>query len=182
MGSTHVGYPNVTIHIDSTKGIEGNIRGYTYILSIVDTFTGYLTLFPLKAVNTREMAECLLKYITIHSMPLEIVTDGGPEFRKALLKELTKIWGIHHAKVSPHNHKGNGKVETIHSPVKNMMRAYIRKYERDWDLLLPMVEFAYNTQVHSVTKQKPFTLQFGRIPTYPIDITLGTSNPELIRV
>ena len=180
MGSTHVGYPNVTIHIDSTKGIEGNIRGYTYILSIVDAFTGYLTLFLLKAVNTREMAECLLKYVTIHSMPLEIVTNGGSEFRKALLKELTKIWGIHHAKVSPHNHKGNGKVKTIHSPVKNMMRAYIRKYVRDWDLLLPMVEFAYNTQVHSVTKQKPFMLQFGRIPTYPIDITLGTSNPKLV--
>ena len=61
-----------------------------------------------------------------------------------------------------------------------MMRAYIRKYERDWDLLLLMVEFAYNTQVHSVTKQKPFILQFGQIPTYPIDITLETSNPELV--
>ena len=56
----------------------------------------------------------------------------------------------------------------------------LSSYERDWDLLLPMVEFAYNTQVHSVTKQKPFTLQFGRIPTYPIDVTLGTSNPKLV--
>ena len=94
-------------------------------------------------------------------MPLEIVTDEGLEFRKAFLKELTKIWSIHHTKVSPHNHKENGKVETIHSPIKNIMRAYIRKYKRNWDLLLSMVEFAYNTQVHSVTKQKPFTLQFG---------------------
>ena len=89
-------------------------------------------------------------------------------------------WGIHHSKISAYNHKGNGKVETIHGAVKNIMRAFMRKFENDWDLLLPMVEFAYNTQVHSTMGYKPFTLQFGRAPTYPIDITLQTSNPELV--
>ena len=154
--------------------------GYTHILAIVDAFMGYLTLFPLKQVNTRVIADCLLKYVTLHSMPLERVTDGGPEFRKQLLKDLMENWGIHHSKISAYNHKGNGKVETIHGAVKNIMRAFMRKFENDWDLLLPMVEFAYNTQVHSTMGYKPFTLQFGRAPTYPIDITLQTSNPELV--
>mmetsp|Transcript_43300 Transcript_43300/g.60774 ORF Transcript_43300/g.60774 Transcript_43300/m.60774 type:complete len:577 (+) Transcript_43300:212-1942(+) len=141
LGTSHIGHPNVTIHIDATKGVENNNRGYTHILAIVDAFTGYLTLFPLKQVNTRVIADCLLKYVTLHSMPLEIVTDGGPEFRKQLLKDLMENWGIHHSKISAYNHKGNGKVETIHGA---------------------------------------FTLQFGRAPTYPIDITLQTSNPELV--
>ena len=65
---------------DATKGVENNNWGYTHILAIVDAFTGYLTLFLLKQVNTRVIADCLLKYVTLHSMPLEIVTDGGPEF------------------------------------------------------------------------------------------------------
>ena len=60
------------------------------------------------------------------------------------------------------------------------MRAFIRKFENDWDLLLSMVEFAYNTQVHSTMGYKPFTLQFEHAPMYPIDITLQTSNPELV--
>ena len=126
------------------------------------------------------IADCLLKYVTLHSMPLEIVTNGGPEFQKQLLKDLMENWGIHHSKISTYNHKGNGKVETIHGAVKNIMKAFMRKFENDWNLLLPMVEFAYNTQVHSTTGYKPFTLQFGRASTYPIDITLQTSNPKLI--
>ena len=43
-----------------------------------------------------------------------------------------------------------------------------------------MVEFAFISQVHSTTEYKSFTLQFGHAPTYPIDITLQTSNPELV--
>ena len=80
MGTSHIGHPNITIHIDATKGVENNNWGYTHILTIVDAFTGYLTLFLLKQVNTKVIADCLLKYVTLHSMPLEIVTDGGPEF------------------------------------------------------------------------------------------------------
>ena len=81
-------HPNVTIHIDATKGVENNNQGYTHILAIVDAFMGYLTLFLLKQINTRVIVDCLLKYVTIHSMPLEIVTNGGPEFQKQLLKDL----------------------------------------------------------------------------------------------
>ena len=103
----------------------------------MDAFTGYFSLFLLKAVITKEMAQCLLKYVTIHSMPPEIVTDGGAQ--KELFVELTQIWGTHHAKVSLYNHKGNGKVGTIHSPVKNMMRALCPEISKGlWDLLLPI--------------------------------------------
>ena len=170
----------MTIHLDSTKGLESNRRGYTHILAIVDAFTGYLTLFLLKEVTTKVMAQCIFKYVTIHSIPVKIVTDRGSEFQKELLADLMKIWSIHHSKVSSYNHKENGKVEVSHKIVKNMMRTLIKKYEKDWDLLLPMVEFAYNTQKHSVTGYKPFTLQFGRPPTFPIDITLKTKNPDFM--
>ena len=77
---SHIGHPNVTIHIDATKEVENNNQSYTHIFTIVDAFTGYLTLFLLKQVNTRVIADCSLKYVTLHSMPLEIVTDGRPEF------------------------------------------------------------------------------------------------------
>ena len=80
LGTSHIGHPNVTIYIDATKGVENNNQGYTHIFAIVDAFMGYLTLFPLKQVNTRVITDCLLKYVTLHSMPLEIVTDGGSEF------------------------------------------------------------------------------------------------------
>ena len=38
----------------------------------------------------------------------------------------------------------------------------------EWDTMLPMVEFAYNNQPHSSTRQSPFYLMYGIDPTVPI--------------
>jgi len=61
-----------------------------------------------------------------------------------------------------------------------MLRAYICKFEADWDLLLPYLKFAYNTQMNTVTKYTPFFLQFGRLPNCPIDVSLRAVVPELV--
>ena len=181
MGTTHVGSPNTVIHMDCTKVLgSGNRRGYTHILAIVDAFTGWVSLHPIKTPNERQAAECLFQYISIHSMPITIVTDGGPEFRGKLTKEITKMWGIDHRRIAPWNHQGNGKVEVVHAIIKDMLRAFIAKYEKDWDILLPMLQFAYNTGKNTVTGFTPFHLQFGRPPTMPIDARLGKECPEMM--
>lgn len=147
--------------MDATKALGGNSRGYSHIMAMVDSFTGFITLYPLKNVTTWNSAQCLMRYVMLHSMPLEIITDGGPEFRKDLLAQIHDLFDIKHIKIAPYNHRGNGKVETIHAIVKDMLRAYITRFEADWDLLLPYFEFAYNTQKNSVTSYSPFFLQFG---------------------
>ena len=113
-------------------------------------------------------------------MPITIITDGGPEFRGKLMEEITKTWGIEHKKIAPWNHRGNGRVEVIHAIIKDMLRAFIKKYERDWDVLLPMLQFAYNTGRNTVTGYSPFHLQFGRPPTMPIDARLGNECPGML--
>ena len=111
----------------SLKVIE---EKYTHILVIVDAFTGYLTLFLLKEVTTKVITQCIFKYVTIHLISVEIVTDEGPKFQKELLADLMKIWSMHHLKVSLKTIKKNGKIEVSYKIVKNMIRTLIRKYEK----------------------------------------------------
>jgi hypothetical protein len=61
-------------------------------------------------------------------------------------------------------------VERIHGIVKKMIRVYLENFQRDWDLMLPFFEMAYNTEKNTVTKYTPYFLHFGRAPTIPMDL------------
>ncbi|CAF1067778.1 unnamed protein product [Brachionus calyciflorus] len=50
-----------------------------------------------------------------------------------------------------------------------MIRVFIDSEQPDWDIHLNKFSFAYNSAVHSVTKQTPFEMMFGQRPRIPID-------------
>ena len=102
----------------------------------------FLRLYPLGDPDGQSMAKLLLKYIAIHSMPLKVITDNGPECANQLMTELAYLLGMKQTKISPYNSKTNGKVENIHQTVKTMLHAYMKEFKTNWDLLLPLVEFA----------------------------------------
>ena len=118
------------------------------------------------------MAKLLLKYIAIHSMPLKVITDNGPECANQLMTELAYLLGMKQTKISPYNSKANGKVENIHKTVKTMLCAYMKEFKTNWDLLLPLVEFAMNTSRNVNTGYTPFFLHFGRHLNMPLEIKL----------
>ena len=165
----YAGFPGVLVHLDFTKGTGTTVRGNTHILAIIDSFTGYVRLYPTPQPSAKITAECLLQYIAINSMPLKIITDNGKEFANQVITELAYLLGIKHSTIAPYNSKANGKVENIHKIVKTMTRSYIERYKDKWDLLLPLFEFAINTSESEVTHTTPFHLWFGRHPNYPLD-------------
>ena len=138
-------YPGVVVHLDSTKGGPLTERGYSHILAIIEAFSGHVRLYPLGDPDGQSMAKLLLKYIAIHSMPLKVITDNGPECANQLMTELAYLLGMKQTKISPYNSKANGKVKNIHKTVKTMLCAYMKEFKTNWDLLLPLVEFAMNT-------------------------------------
>ncbi len=169
----HSGYPGILIHLDCTKGNKETPRGNTYILAIIDSFSGYVRLYPISQPDAKTTAETLLKYICVNSMPLRIITDNGPEFANELWSQLALLLGLKQTFIAPYNSKANGKVENIHRTLHTMIRSYIDEYEDDWDLLLPLLEFAINTSTSQVTKYTPFYLHYGRHPIFPIDMLYG---------
>ena len=166
----YASYPGILVHLDCTKGPLPTIRGNTYILAIIDSFSGYLRLYPTAQPDGPGVARSLLEYICVNSMPLKIVTDNGSEFANQLMAELAYVLGLKHTFIAPYNSQCNGKVENVHKTVKTMLRAFIEDFSEDWDLLLPLVEFAVNTSQSDVTNYTPFFLHFGRHPIMPLDV------------
>ena len=162
-------YPGVLIQLDCTSGGQPTEMGNKGILTIIESFSGHIRLYPIPDQTAQTIAERLTSYIAIHSMPLKIITDNGTEFRNQLMTEMSHLLGFRHDRITPYNSKSNSKVENAHKTVQTMVRAYIKKYKKTWDKLLPLLEFAYNTSTSVSTGYTPFYLHFGRHPIMPID-------------
>ena len=115
-------------------------------------------------------------------MPLKVITDNGPECANQLMTELAYLLGMKQTKISPYNSKANGKVENIHKTVKTMLRAYMKEFKTNWDLLLPLVEFAMNTSRNINTGYTPFFLHFGRHLNLPLDYYYGDIHSPKVTV
>jgi hypothetical protein len=163
-------YPGVLVHIDCTKGNLETKNGNKYIVAIVDSFTGYVKLYAVIQTNAHNIANVLVSYILTCSMPLEVISDNGPEFVNDLMAELAMILGLSHKFITPYNSKANGKVENIHKTSKSMLCNYMNEMPDEWDTLLPYIEFAINTSSSEVTGYTPFYLNFGRHPVMPLDV------------
>ena len=178
----YASYPGVLIHLDCTKGSRLTRKGNSHILTIIDSFSGYIRLYPIPQLDSKTVAKAILSYICINSMPVKIVTDNSPEFSNELMAELALLLAYKHTFIAPYNSKGNGKVENAHKTMQTMVRAYIEDFPEDWDLLIPLIEFAMNTSISDVTKYTPFFLHFGRHPIMPLDTLYGAVYQPTITV
>ncbi|KAH7567900.1 hypothetical protein JRO89_XS07G0180700 [Xanthoceras sorbifolium] len=53
-----------------------------------------------------------------------------------------------------------------------------RSFERQWDLILPQIEFAYNCSKNQSTNHSPFEVVYGRNPISPLDLLPIVSNKD----
>ena len=61
-----------------------------------------------------------------------------------------------------------------------MLKHYANEEAINWDLHIPLLQFAYNTAVHSTTKATPFEIIYGRKPTIPADVVFGHLEMDLL--
>ena len=73
-------------------------------------------------------------------------------------------------RTSPYHSQGNGQVERHNCVDADVLSKYCAENPRDWDTLLPYVNFVYNTTIHRTTGATPFSLVYGQECQYPFDL------------
>ena len=64
-------------------------------------------------------------------------------------------------------------MERFNRTLEAMLAKLVKENQKDWDLHIPRVLFAYRTALHESTGYTPYRVNFGRPPTLPVDIMLG---------
>ena len=75
-----------------------------------------------------------------------------------------KNLGIKKIRTSGYRPNTNGLTEQSNTTTKNYLTTYLDNFEEknNWDLLLDLLSYAYNSSIHTSTGYSPAELFFGR--------------------
>ena len=135
-------------------------------LTIVDSFSKFAQVYPLKSSNSIELVKGLITYFSHHVIPSIIISDNGAEFHGSLIRELMEFYNIKIHYISSQHPDSNGVVERFHSTLIEHIRLLKSRKEFVNDTIQTKVCYAviaYNASIHSTTKLSPCEILYGHI-------------------
>ena len=166
--------PYDVLSIDIMGAFVAGRRGERYILSIIDCFSRYLILVPLRDHTATTVSRSLYERVIGYFGCLrKILSDRGTEFTGRLWKELLQFLGIQQLLTSPYYPQGNGIVERSHRTVSNMIRAHlVNRDDRGWVDVLPGIMLAHN-EMEQGQHGYSASQVMGQVMNLPTDLTHG---------
>ena len=145
-------------------------RKNRYILTLVDYAIRYPEAIPLPGIEAERVAEALFNMFTRLGFPSEILTDMGPQFTSAVMKEISRLLSIKMLTTTPYHPCCNGLVEKFNGTLKSMLRKICTKNPKDWERFIPALLFAYRETSQESLGFSPFELLYGRTVRGPMSI------------
>ncbi len=152
-------------------------KGNRYVLVIMDLYTKFANLYPLKDQTAVSVAGCIFDhYIPQHGVPEALHSDQGRQFESDLIKHLCNLLSLKKLRTSPYHAQCDGAVERFNRTLKDELSKHLFDSGTEWDEHLPQVALAYNTTKHTSTGLTPFFLAHGREARVPLDTLLQDNN------
>ncbi|VDI02172.1 Hypothetical predicted protein [Mytilus galloprovincialis] len=161
-------------HMDILSGLPTTPDKFKHVLLVVDSYSKWSEIFPLKTQEAGEVAGILYReIISRYGAPRVLISDRGRNFTSNLVKALSEMFQITRHLTSSYHPQTNGSVERMNSVILQSIRSYAKDQQDDWVHLLPGIMMAYRaTPATQSTDFSPFFLLFGREMCLPIDTSL----------
>jgi hypothetical protein len=145
---------------------------------VTDHFTKWVRFYAIKDITARTIAKYLVEFFLSYGIPESILTDQGTNFMSELLDEIYMLLDIQKLKTTAYHPECDGQSERNVQTMKEMIKHFIEKDQKNRDILLPKLAFAYNTATQAATKKTPFELEFGDKPKVPLDLFIHANDDE----
>ena len=109
---------------------------FKYCLTILDYFSEFVILKPMKDKSADSTAVALHETFSILGFPSEIISDSGREFTNQVVHKLTSIFNIDHKRITPYYHQALGKVERKNGTIRSVMNKLTKGNFDYWSFLL----------------------------------------------
>ena len=152
------------IGMDLVLGLPTTARGNLGVLVITEYLTKWVCIYPIVSKEAVGISRHLLSYCAMFGPPRELLSDQGREFVNTIVQHLVSVLGIVRRVTSPYHPRTDGLTERANQTAIRALERHAAESPEDWDLFLPLVVFAINTRVHSVTGFSAFEMMFGRQP------------------
>lgn len=158
-----VRFPWQVIAIDLMGPLPRSTSGYQYLLVVVDWFSKYPVLCPLRQATASSIVRFLENEIfLVYGVPQTIICDNGKQFVSTPFKKLVKeyksrIW------YTAYYHPQANYVERSNRTIGAAIRSYIEDNHKVWDREIGKIGYALRTAVHDSTGYSPALVNFGRV-------------------
>ncbi|GFZ05260.1 hypothetical protein Acr_17g0008320 [Actinidia rufa] len=158
------------ITMDFVVGLPNSPRGCNAIWVIVDRLTKSAHFFPVKTTYSLSKYANLYiaEIIQLHGTPVSIVSDRDPRFTSKFWKSLQRALGTGLSFSTAFHPQMDGQSERTIQTLEDMLRLCVLDFQGNWEMHLPLVEFAYNNSFHSSIGMAPYKALYGRKCRSPI--------------
>lgn len=173
-----------TIGIDIMGPFPATARQKRFLLVVVDYFTRWVELFPLKSTTSTDIANILMNEVfSRYGLPKHIVSDNGPQLISNLLKDFCDTLNIKQ-NLTANYHPQSNMTERVNRTLKPLIAIYAQRHYNSWDTEIQKLAFAIRTAVNETTGETPAFMMFGRDPRGPLDLLVGETieSPNSIEV
>ena len=89
------------------------LNGFTYIV-LVDHYSRFVEFQKLTSTTSASVIAYLKLIFSCYGIPATLISDNGPQFSSAEMKEFAEAYGFHHITTTPYiNHKLMDKQSTL---------------------------------------------------------------------
>lgn len=154
--------PFHTVHADHLGPFIKSKKGNCYLLVLVDGFTKYVNIRPVRDTKTATTLKVLKDHISYFGVPTRLVTDRGTSFSSSTFKEFVVQTGIKHIMNAVSTPRANGQVERFNRTILDALSTSTHgKDDKTWDEQIPDIQLGLNTTTHKTTQKSPSELLFG---------------------
>ncbi|XP_043243059.1 uncharacterized protein K02A2.6-like [Amphibalanus amphitrite] len=144
------------VHAD----FAGPMLGHSFLI-MVDSYTKWIEAVPMKTTTAARTVAVMRDIFARLGLPVQLVTDNGPQFASQEFAAFVRSNGIRHTRVAPHHPSSNGLAERAVGTVKNALRVCAAA-GGGVDLSLSRALLAYRVTPHAATGRTPAEMLFGR--------------------
>jgi transposase InsO family protein len=160
--------PMEKLFMDYVGPFPRSKTGNTILLVVVDAFTKFVWLLPLRSATARLTVEALNSNLFQHfGQPVCIVTDNGSQFTSRLFKQMCFGQGIQHITTSPYYPKPS-HAERFNRNLRSALISFHAEKQENWDHNLRWLQIAFNSALHEGHRSVPYELMFGFKPNNPL--------------
>ena len=114
-------------------------QGYLYCLVMVDHFTKWLELYPLRNQKSETIAKKVFDWwIPRHGALEQIHHDQGKNLTAEMIQEICSFFEIWNTQTTPFHPQSDGALERSIRTVNGMLAKIVHEDQRNWDFLHPI--------------------------------------------
>lgn len=144
--------------VDFYGPLPVGIYGLQYIFVVLDNFSRFVKLFPLRRATAKACTNKLSQYyFPQYGIPLNLVSDHGRQFISKHWQQTLKKYHIQVGHTSVYHPQSN-PAERVMRELGRLFRTYCNERHNTWPQYVPYIEWVLNNVKHESTLHSPAEL------------------------